>query len=141
MTDPPATKPSVTEPGVVEPVTPAGAGAPRRKRSLETWSWFFMRLSGLILLFLALIHFAITHIVNDVVATDSDFLARRWDNPLWRVFDWSLLALALAHGLNGLRWIIDDYVRRPRARLITKMVVFGLSGALFCLGTFTIVAF
>ena len=124
-------------------VAPAASGldTPRRKRSFETWSWFFMRLSGLALLFLALIHFAITHIVNDVVATDSDFVARRWDNPLWRLFDWSLLSLALTHGLTGLRWIIDDYVRNPRRRLIAKAVVFGLSGVLFCLGTFTILAF
>ena len=126
---------------VVTAPAPSRERAPRRRRSFETWSWFFMRLSGLALLFLALIHFAITHIVNDVVATDSDFVARRWDNPLWRLFDWSLLALALTHGLNGLRWIIDDYVRNPRRRLITKAVVFGLSGVLFCLGTFTILAF
>ena len=32
---------------------------------------------------------------------------------MWRLFDWTLLALALFHGLNGLRWIIDDYVRSP----------------------------
>ena len=120
--------------------SPAEA-VPRRRRSFETWTWFFMRLSGLALLFLALTHFTITHIANDVVATDSDFVARRWDNPLWRIFDWALLALALAHGLNGLRWIIDDYVRAPRARLATKVVVVGLSVALFALGTFTIVTF
>jgi len=100
-----------------------------------------MRLSGLALVFLALIHFTITHIANDVVATDHDFVAGRWDNPLWRLFDWSLLALALAHGLNGLRWITDDYVRNPRARMATKVVVVGLSGGLFALGTFTIVTF
>ena len=141
MTDPYATKPSVTEPGVVEPVTPTGAGAPRRKRSFETWSWFFMRVSGLVLVFLSLFHFALTHIINDVIETDAVFVANRWDNPLWRLFDWSLLALALAHGLNGLRWITDDYVRNPRARRATKVVVFGLSGALFALGTFTIVTF
>ncbi|MGH9189958.1 MAG: succinate dehydrogenase, hydrophobic membrane anchor protein [Acidimicrobiales bacterium] len=104
-------------------------------------SWLFMRLSGLALVFLALVHFAITHIVNDVVDTDYDFVARRWDNPLWRAFDWLLLALALAHGLNGLRRIIDDYVRRPGTRLATKTLLYGASGVLFALGTVTIVAF
>jgi len=112
-----------------------------RGRSFETWSWFFMRLSGLALVFLALVHFSITHIVNDVVSTDHAFVQRRWDNPLWRLFDWSLLALALLHGLNGLRWIIDDYVRRPRRRVVVKSLVFGVTAALFAWGTFTIVAF
>ncbi len=115
--------------------------ARRPRQNFETWSWFFMRVSGLVLLFLALVHFAITHIVNDVVDTDARFVADRWDNPLWRLFDWSLLALALLHGLNGLRWIIDDYVRAPAARATTKAVLYSVSLALFALGTLTIVTF
>jgi succinate dehydrogenase / fumarate reductase, membrane anchor subunit len=114
---------------------------PRRRQGFETWSWFFMRVSGLVLLFLALLHFAITHILNDVTETDARFVAERWENPLWRLFDWVLLALALLHGLNGLRWIIDDYVRSPRARTTTKAVLYSLSGALFGLGTLTILTF
>jgi succinate dehydrogenase / fumarate reductase membrane anchor subunit len=100
-----------------------------------------MRLSGLALVFLALVHFTITHIANDVVRTDHAFVARRWDNPLWRLFDWSLLALALLHGLNGLRWITGDYLRRPGVRAATQAVLYGLSAALFLWGTFTILAF
>jgi succinate dehydrogenase / fumarate reductase membrane anchor subunit len=123
------------------PEAPGRVERPPRRRSFETWSWFFMRLSGLALLFLALIHFTITHIANDVVSTDYAFVADRWDNPLWRVFDWALLALALAHGLTGLRRIIDDYVRRPPLRRMTKVSLFGVSGALFLWGTFTIVTF
>ncbi|HEX2038246.1 MAG TPA: succinate dehydrogenase hydrophobic membrane anchor subunit [Acidimicrobiales bacterium] len=113
----------------------------RPRQNFETWSWFFMRISGLVLLFLALTHFAITHIVNDVVETDAHFVEQRWDNPLWRMFDWVLLALALAHGLNGLRWIIDDYVRSPGARATVKSVLYSVSLALFGYGTFTIVTF
>jgi succinate dehydrogenase / fumarate reductase membrane anchor subunit len=120
---------------------PTAERTARRPRSFETWSWFFMRLSGLALVFLALVHFAVTHIVNDVVDTDYDFVANRWDNPLWRIFDWLLLALALSHGLNGLRWIVGDYVRRPRLRRLLLIVVFGLSGLLFVGGTVTIVTF
>ena len=114
---------------------------PPVRRSFETWSWFFMRLSGLALVFLALVHFAITHIVNDVVETDYRFVADRWDNPLWRLFDWALLALALAHGANGLRWIIDDYVRRPRRQAVARAALYGLSGLLFLAGTLTILLF
>jgi succinate dehydrogenase / fumarate reductase membrane anchor subunit len=131
---------------VVEDRPPeAPTGRPRRARraprNFETWSWFFMRLSGLALVFLSLIHFTVTHIVNDVVDTDYDFVAHRWDNPLWRLFDWLLLALALAHGLNGLRWIVGDYVRRPGLRRLVLIVLFGLTGLLFVGGTVTIVTF
>jgi succinate dehydrogenase / fumarate reductase membrane anchor subunit len=100
-----------------------------------------MRVSGLALLFLALLHFAITHVLNDVTATDFGFVARRWRSPLWRIFDWSLLALALVHGLNGLRWIVDDYVRRPAVRTATKAVLYTVSGLLFAYGTLTIFTF
>jgi succinate dehydrogenase / fumarate reductase membrane anchor subunit len=113
----------------------------RPRHNFETWSWFFMRISGLLLLFLALAHFAITHIVNDVVETDFDFVSNRWDNPLWRLFDWSLLFFALLHGLNGMRLIIDDYVRRPARRAATKAVLYSVSGVLFAYGTLVIVTF
>ncbi|MDP9420443.1 MAG: succinate dehydrogenase hydrophobic membrane anchor subunit [Actinomycetota bacterium] len=121
--------------------TVAPARSRRSRQSFETWSWFFMRVSGLVLVFLALLHFAITHIVNDVVETDAAFVAERWDNPLWRLFDWTLLALALLHGLNGLRWSIDDYVRSPARRAWVKAVVYTTSGVLFAYGTFSIVTF
>ena len=127
---------------VAEPVDAGDQGLQRRPRQgFEIWSWLFMRVSGLALVFLALVHFAITHIVNDVAETDAAFVAERWDNPLWRLFDWALLALALLHGLNGLRWIVDDYVRAPAARAATKAVVYSISLALFAYGTLTIVTF
>ena len=115
--------------------------AVRTRQSFETWSWFFMRVSGLALLFLALVHFALTHIATDVAKTDYKFLSHRWDNPLWRLFDWSLLALALAHGLNGLRYIVDDYVRRPATRAVVKATLYTVTGVLFAFGTLTILTF
>jgi succinate dehydrogenase / fumarate reductase membrane anchor subunit len=126
------------EPHLEQPVPPAKAP---RKRSAEAWSWAFMRLSGLLLVFLALIHFAITHIVNDVVDTNYDFVVERWHNPAWRLFDWLLLVLALGHGANGLRWIVDDYVRRPGPRRAVKGIVYGLTAVLMVVGTLTILAF
>jgi succinate dehydrogenase / fumarate reductase membrane anchor subunit len=122
--------------------TPPGQRQDRRPRqNFETWSWFFMRISGLVLVFLALLHFAITHILNDVADTDAAFVNQRWNNPMWRVFDWALLALGLLHGLNGLRWIIDDYVRRPAKRAVVKATLYSVTGALFAYGTFTILTY
>jgi succinate dehydrogenase / fumarate reductase membrane anchor subunit len=100
-----------------------------------------MRISGLVLVVLALGHFALTHIVNDVVDTDAEFVGERWSNPLWRTYDWALLTLALFHGLNGLRVIIDDYVRSPGKRAAVKSVIYVVSGTLFVYGTLTIVTF
>lgn len=113
----------------------------RPRMNFETWSWYFMRISGLILIFLALVHFSITHIIYDVVETDAAFVGARWNNPLWRAYDWTLLALGLLHGLNGLRWIIDDYVRSPGKRATVKAVLYSITGVLFAYGTLTIITF
>jgi len=113
----------------------------RPRQNFETWSWFFMRVSGLILIFLALAHFSITHIVNDVTKTNTAFVSHRWNNPLWRVFDWALLALGLMHGVNGLRLITDDYVRAPAKRAATKAVLYGATFTLFAYGTLTIITY
>ncbi|HEX2851229.1 MAG TPA: succinate dehydrogenase hydrophobic membrane anchor subunit [Acidimicrobiales bacterium] len=113
----------------------------RPRANFETWSWYFMRISGLILIFMALIHFAITHIIYDVTDTNATFVQARWSNPLWRAYDWTLLALGLFHGINGLRWIIDDYVKSSRGRATIKAVLYSVTFFLFAYGTLTILTF
>jgi succinate dehydrogenase / fumarate reductase membrane anchor subunit len=113
----------------------------RSRQSFETWQWFFMRISGLVLVVLALGHFALTHIINDVTDTNAQFVADRWSNPLWRTYDWALLTLALFHGLNGLRVITEDYVRAPGKRAAVKAVLYVVAGTLFVYGTITIITF
>ena len=49
----------------------------------ELGMWFFMRISGLILVFLALGHLCITHILNNVETINYYFVATRWANPRW----------------------------------------------------------
>ena len=53
----------------------------RSRQSFETWQWFFMRISGLVLVVLALGHFALTHILNDVTDTNAEFVGQRWRRP------------------------------------------------------------
>ncbi len=113
----------------------------RSRQSFETWQWFFMRISGLVLVVLALGHFALTHIINDVTDTNAQFVADRWSNPLWRTYDWALLTLALFHGLNGLRVITEDYVRAPGKRAAVKALLYVVAGTLFVYGTITIITF
>jgi succinate dehydrogenase / fumarate reductase membrane anchor subunit len=114
---------------------PAGAG------SFETFSWYFFRVSGVILIFLVIIHLFITHVTNDVSQTTYSFVASRYANPLWRLFDWLLLTLALTHGMNGLRVVIDDYVRSRGLRLTLLSASAVLLVVFFMLGTITLITF
>lgn len=115
-------------------------GRPRNR--LELWAWLFMRLSGILLLFLAVGHVLIMHVLDTgVQRVDFDFVAERWSSPFWRTWDWMLLSLALLHGVVGMRTIILDYVRRSGARLAWNWA-FGIVGfTLFVLGTVIVLTF
>lgn len=107
----------------------------------ETFSWYFFRISGIVLIFLVVGHLYIMHIANDVRCTSYDFIALRYSNPFWRLFDWLLLTLALTHGINGLRILIDDYVRNPAVRLWLLGIIGVVLMIFFMLGTITLITF
>lgn len=104
-------------------------------------AWYFLRVSGIALIFLALTHLFITHYLNVPSETTFDFVANRWANPLWRTFDWVLLVMALWHGLIGLRYSISDYIRRAGWQAFAMAAVF-VTGIVFTgLGSITIFTF
>jgi succinate dehydrogenase / fumarate reductase membrane anchor subunit len=108
----------------------------------ELWSWLFMRISGLVLLILAVGHILIMHVLDEGVdRVDFGFVAARWGSPFWRTWDWALLVLALIHGINGLRVIVQDYVRWPGARLAVNMAFYVIGFVLFVLGTVIVFTF
>ena len=119
----------------------AAGGRPRPAGGLELYTWLFMRVSGLALLLLALGHLAIMHLIHSVEEINFAFVAARWANPLWRVYDWFLLFLALVHGFNGVRVIVDDYVRAPGLRLLSLVGVYGLTLFFLVAGSLVILTF
>lgn len=119
----------------------AAGGHPRPESGLELYAWLFMRVSGLLLLLLALGHLSVMHIIHDVEEINTAFVAQRWTNPLWRLYDWLLLMLALVHGFNGVRVLVDDYVRRPGLRVLSLVGVYGLTFFFLIVGSLVILLF
>lgn len=107
----------------------------------ETFSWYFFRWSGIALIFLVIIHLILVHITTDVGKTNYDFVAHRYANPFWRVYDLLLLVLGLLHGLNGLRVIVDDYVRSNFWRIAAQSVVAFTAVTFLLMGSLTIIMF
>jgi succinate dehydrogenase / fumarate reductase membrane anchor subunit len=107
----------------------------------ETFSWYYFRISGILLIFLVIIHLLIMHVTTDVACTTYEFVAARYANPFWRLFDWLLLTVGLTHGMNGLRVVIDDYVSTAHARTIAMSVLAVVLVAFFMLGTITLITF
>ena len=109
--------------------------------SFELQAWFFMRVSGLVLVFLAVWHMFIMHVFNDTLNLDYEFVAARWETPYWRAFDWLLLALSLLHGTNGLRVVIHDNIADKTIKKLPHSALYGTSLIFFIIGTYAIVAF
>jgi succinate dehydrogenase / fumarate reductase membrane anchor subunit len=107
----------------------------------ETFSWYFFRWSGIGLIFLVIIHLILMHVTNDVSVTTYDFVAKRYQNPFWRVYDLLLLTLGLLHGLNGLRVIVDDYVHSRGRRLVAQSIVALTAVTFWLMGAMTIITF
>jgi succinate dehydrogenase / fumarate reductase membrane anchor subunit len=91
-----------------------------------------MRLSGVLLVPLAFGHLAIMHIINTVHDIDLNFVALRWAMLGWRIYDAALLGFAFIHGLNGFRYVVDDYVHHPGWNRAIKWIMI-VGGALVLL--------
>lgn len=102
----------------------------RPSTNFELYSWLFMRISGVLMAFMVVGHIAIMHILNHVEDINYEFAAARLANPFWRIYDLILLGLALIHGMNGVRTVLDDYVHNRGLRVVTTTLLWTL-GALF----------
>ncbi|MFO0960130.1 MAG: succinate dehydrogenase hydrophobic membrane anchor subunit [Isosphaeraceae bacterium] len=111
----------------------------------ELWWWYFMRFSGLLLVFLALGHLFITHILNNVEQINYWFVASRWANPntgvIWRLWDLAMINLAVLHGFNGIREILYEYIARPRGRILASTIIWSIAAGLIGIGTYAILLF
>jgi succinate dehydrogenase / fumarate reductase membrane anchor subunit len=120
----------------------AGGPQPRPAGGFELWWWLFMRISGILLLFLAVGHVVIMHVIDGGIdRVNFAFVAGRWQSVLWRTWDWLLLSLALLHGVNGLRVVIQDYVRTPQWRFTLSWFSYVLGFVIFAIGTIVVFTF
>ena len=121
--------------------------APRSTRSkqrsnLELTSWLFMRISGIVLVFLVLGHLFIMNILDGgVQRINFAFVAGRWASPFWQVWDLIMLWLALLHGGNGMRTIINDYAEKAGTRFWLTMVLYVSVIFVILVGTLVIFTF
>jgi succinate dehydrogenase / fumarate reductase membrane anchor subunit len=125
--------------------------------------WSYMRLSGVLILPLVFGHLAMMHVIQgvfditgsgiEVVGTNAvnqsgsavEFVGARWNMlvagvAIWRFYDGLLLALVVIHGLNGLRYVVNDYAHPPLVnRALNWAIVFG-TVALIVLGMAALLA-
>ncbi len=124
---------------------PRSSVAPvRRKRRInwEKWGWIYMRASGVVLVVLIFGHLFVNLFSGaGVKAIDFAFVAGKLADPFWVVWDTLLLWLALIHGANGMRTVVNDYANN---RLVRYVLLGGIAIStivLLTLGTLVIYTF
>jgi succinate dehydrogenase membrane anchor subunit len=144
---------STSDPGAVfGPGTPAPVIEPPRARTrrtpratrgnFELYGWLFMRLSGIVLVVLVLGHLLIQLVLDGGVSKIGfAFVAGRWASPFWQGWDLLMLWLAMLHGANGLRTVINDYAERDNTRFWLKVLLFAATTFTVLLGTLVIFTF
>ena len=125
-------------------VPPAGTRV-RPSSGFELRAWYWMRISGLLLVLLAVGHLFIMHILNNVETINYKFVADRWDAPsmgaFWRMWDFAMIALAVGHGFNGLRQVLFEYVAQPGRRVLLSTLIWLASVSLIGVGSYAIFMF
>ena len=121
---------------------PAPNTVPPRRFNLEKWGWIYMRASGMVLIVLIFGHLFVNLVAGDgVKAIDFAFVAGKWASPFWIVWDTAMLWLALIHGANGMRTIVNDYANKPVLRKIFLGAIGVSTALLLLLGTLVIFTF
>lgn len=121
---------------------PKYSRANKSRGSFEMVAWLFMRLSGVVLVVLIFGHlFTNLMVGGGVKAIDFGFVAGKWADPVWMFWDLAMLWLAMLHGTNGVRTIINDYAEKPATRVWLKGILYAATVVIVILGTMVIFTF
>ncbi len=130
---------------------PATRRAPAGSR-FEATMWFFMRISGVLMLLLGAFGLVYANLTGGYGKLDAGAQMRwsffpisfhvqssdvevfpNFSNPFWQTYAFLLIGFAAVHAYNGLRAILKDYVRHP-------LLLNWLQGLLLILWAFMFVA-
>ncbi len=119
------------------------ARSPRKNGvNWEKWGWIYMRASGVVLVVLIFGHLFVNLMVGEgVSALNFAFVAGKFASPFWQWWDVAMLWLALIHGGNGMRTLVNDYATTRVARGILKSAILAAVVILIVLGTLVVFTF
>ena len=108
----------------------------------EKWGWVYMRVSGVLLVVLIFGHLIVNLVLGQgIKAVDFAFVAGKWADPFWQVWDGLMLWLAIIHGGNGMRTLVNDYARGKTVNRTLKVLILLAVIVLIALGTYTVTVF
>ena len=110
--------------------------------SFEMAAWLFMRISGVVLVVLVFGHLFVNLVAGEGISgINFGFVAGKWADIRWQIWDLLMLWLAMIHGANGVRTIINDYAERDSTRVVLKTLLVTAFTVTVVLGTLVIFTF
>lgn len=95
--------------------------------------WVMQRISAVLLVVLAGVHFGLQHFTSDAVSTGLT-VAARLNNPFWQGYYVIFIVLAMYHGINGVVGIVRDYNPPRRVRAGLEIGLWALAAFFVVLG-------
>nr|WP_035878746.1 succinate dehydrogenase hydrophobic membrane anchor subunit [Cryobacterium sp. MLB-32] len=124
------------------PRSPYSRTTKKRGVNWEKWGWIYMRVSGVLLVVLIFGHLFVNLMIGEGVnALNFAFVAGKLANPFWQWWDVAMLWLALIHGGNGMRTLVNDYASTRTSRGILKSAILAAVVILIVLGTLVVFTF
>ena len=104
---------------------------PQQQGAQGFWPWFLQRVTGVALIALLGVHIWVNHFAGLEEVTSGrqeelvlfSLVKERLKTALFIAIDFSMLALVLYHGLNGIRSILLDLGLRSRARRAANLAL------------------
>ena len=114
------------------------SGRPKpQSGGFELAAWYLMRVSGVALLVLVLLHFTMIHFVVDPKDETSSWIFQKWGSLFWRTADWLMLTMVIFHSFMGMRTVTKDYLKGGwRTLALFTLAIVGVT--LFAMGTMVV---
>ncbi len=103
-------------------------------------SWFWQRVTGIVLVVVLLGHYVLMHATPDAGHTYDAVLARM-QSPWWKAIDLTFVVFGLYHGLQGIWNIVRDFMLGQLGRLIALTIILLLGIGFGVMGFATILKF
>lgn len=105
------------------------------------WGWLLQRVSAVLLVVVLGVHLWILHFASEPAVLTVAGVSLRLKSLSYALVDCTLLAVALYHGLYGLRSVIFDYVTGDRSRRTISLIIWVVGVAAFLYGGYALTPF
>lgn len=112
----------------------------KKAKNAESFAWKWMRYTGVLMLPLVWGHVILQDLVVGVHEIDNAYVIQRWSTLGWQLYDILLLGFTFAHGVNGLRQVLDDFIHSAKIRRIVSWGLLVMWAVITTIGAYALIS-